>query len=131
MLIEPFFGILLARLPCSFLDIPCLLPFELAKGKWTAWPDDDFQGYQAAEQKLSEVKARHADAARIDAALLGRLADTSPGAAGSQAWPKSAKGLLSALRRVAPALRAGGITVEHGRTEYARTVTVCKARLEV
>lgn len=63
--------------------------------------------------------------------LLGRLADVNPGAAGSQAWPRSAKGLMGALRRVAPALRAAGITVEHGRTEYARTVTVCKARLEV
>lgn len=62
--------------------------------------------------------------------LLGRLTDTSPGAAGSQAWPKSAKGLMGALRRVAPALRAAGITVEHSRTEYARTVTVCKSRLE-
>ncbi len=59
--------------------------------------------------------------------LLGRLADASPGAANSQAWPRSAKGLLGALRRVAPALRAAGLTVDHGRTELARTVTVCKS----
>ncbi len=62
--------------------------------------------------------------------LLGRLADTNPGAAGSQAWPRSPKGLLGALRRVAPALRAAGITAEYSRTGSARTVTVCKARLE-
>ncbi|MGB5096460.1 MAG: toprim domain-containing protein, partial [Porticoccaceae bacterium] len=62
--------------------------------------------------------------------LLDRLADTSPGAAGSQFWPRSAKGLLGALRRVAPALRAAGITVDHSRTEHARTVTVCKGRFE-
>ena len=60
--------------------------------------------------------------------LLGRLADVNPGAAGSQAWPRSAKGLMGGLRRVAPALRAAGITVEHNRTEYARTVTVCKLK---
>lgn len=59
--------------------------------------------------------------------LLGRLADSSPGAAGSQAWPRSAKGLLGALRRVAPALRSAGLTVEHARTELSRTVTVCKS----
>lgn len=59
--------------------------------------------------------------------LLGRLADSNPGAASSQAWPRSAKGLMGALRRVAPALRSAGLTVEHGRTELARTVTVCKS----
>lgn len=58
--------------------------------------------------------------------LLGRLADTSPGAASSQSWPRSAKGLMGALRRVAPALRSAGLAVEHSRTESARTVTVCK-----
>lgn len=63
--------------------------------------------------------------------LLGRLADASPGAAGGQSWPRSPKGLLGALRRVAPALRAAGITVADGRTRHARTVTVCKARLDV
>lgn len=62
--------------------------------------------------------------------LLGRLADANPGAAAGQAWPRSAKGLLGALRRVAPALRAAGITAEYSRTEHARTVTVCKARFK-
>lgn len=62
--------------------------------------------------------------------LLGRLTDTSPGAAGNQAWPKSAKGLLGALRRVAPALRAAGITVDHQRTNTRNVVEVCKARLQ-
>lgn len=60
--------------------------------------------------------------------LLGRLADIAPNAAAGQAWPRTAKGLLEVLRRVAPALRAAGITAEHHRSRLTRTVTVCKGR---
>lgn len=63
--------------------------------------------------------------------LLGRLASTSPGAASSQSWPKSAKGLIGALRRVAPALRAAGITVTPRRTETGNVVDVCRAAKDV
>lgn len=63
--------------------------------------------------------------------LLDRLADTSPGATASQAWPRSAKGLLGALRRVAPALRAAGITVVQRKTESRNVVDVCKGRKDV
>lgn len=63
--------------------------------------------------------------------LLGRLADTSPGAAGSQSWPRSPKGLLGALRRVAPALRSAGITVTQRKTEARNLVEVCKAGKDV
>lgn len=62
--------------------------------------------------------------------LLGRLADTNPGAAGGQAWPRSPKGLLGALRRVAPALRAAGITVAQRRTNARNIVEVCRGGKE-
>lgn len=60
--------------------------------------------------------------------LLGRLADANPGAAAGQAWPKSAKGLMGALRRLAPALRSAGIAVSTRKTETRNVVEVCKAR---
>lgn len=63
--------------------------------------------------------------------LLGSLADTSPGAAGSQSWPRSAKGLMGALRRTAPALRAAGITVTIRKTETRNLVEVCRAGKDV
>lgn len=56
------------------------------------------------------------------AELLGLLAPDAPG----PAWPRSAKGLLGALRRLAPALRAAGVGVHDGRTEFARLLTVTK-----
>lgn len=59
--------------------------------------------------------------------LLNRLADVNPVAAAGQAWPRSAKGLLGALRRVAPALRAAGITAVTRKTEARNIVEVCKA----
>lgn len=58
------------------------------------------------------------------AELLNRLA--SVGDSASQAWPRSAKGLLGTLRRLAPALRAQGIRWTHQRTERARLVEVCR-----
>jgi hypothetical protein len=63
--------------------------------------------------------------------LLDQLSVHSPNAALGRAWPRSPKGLMGALRRVAPALRGAGLTVEHTRTEYARQVVVCKAREQV
>lgn len=59
-------------------------------------------------------------------ALLALLADGTQ----SQAWPKSAKGLLSALRRLAPALRAHGVEWEHQRTNRGNSVALCKVRLD-
>lgn len=65
------------------------------------------------------------------AELLGVLADASPGAAGSQAWPRSAKGLMGALRRVAPALRSAGITVTARKTEARNVIDVCRVGKDV
>jgi len=62
--------------------------------------------------------------------LLGRLADANPGAAASQAWPRSTKGLWNALRRLAPALRGAGLTVDQDKTRLSRSVTVCKVGFE-
>jgi hypothetical protein len=54
--------------------------------------------------------------------LLSLLADgtTSP------AWPKSAKGLVGTLRRLAPALRSAGIEVTHRREAARNVIDVCR-----
>jgi hypothetical protein len=59
-------------------------------------------------------------------ALLGELATLDPGAAQSPAWPRSAKGLLGTLRRLAPALRAQGVEVTKRETNRGNLVDVCK-----
>lgn len=54
-------------------------------------------------------------------ALLGELATLDPGAAHSPGWPRSAKGLLGALGRLGPALRAGRIdcgSADHAEPLY-------------
>jgi len=58
--------------------------------------------------------------------LLGRLADANQTAANSPAWPRSAKGLLGTLRRLAPALRSRGITATPRKTEIRNVIDVCK-----
>lgn len=63
--------------------------------------------------------------------LLARLAEADPAGAGGQSWPRSGKGLLGALRRMAPALRSVGLAAERDRTSRARTVTVCKVGKQV
>lgn len=55
-------------------------------------------------------------------ALLALLADGSQG----QAWPRSAKGLIGALRRLAPALRAAGIHAAHLKRERGNVIELCK-----
>lgn len=61
------------------------------------------------------------------AELLRELADTDPGAAQPPAWPRSTKGLLGILRRLAPALRARGIELMHRKTERRNLLEVCKS----
>lgn len=58
--------------------------------------------------------------------LLLDLAARDPGAAMSPSWPRSPKGLLGALRRLAPALRGQGIEVVHRKTEHRNVIEVCK-----
>lgn len=54
--------------------------------------------------------------------LLSLLSDGST----NPAWPRSAKGLIGALRRLAPALRSVGIDVAHRREESRNVIDVCK-----
>lgn len=58
--------------------------------------------------------------------LLRVLAEVAGDGARGRAWPQSAKGLTNALRRLAPPLRAIGITWESARTAESRTIRVCK-----
>ncbi len=44
----------------------------------------------------------------------------------ARSWPRSPKGLLNALRRLAPSLRHVGITWHHDRSATQRTITLCK-----
>lgn len=61
------------------------------------------------------------------AALLSLLSD----GATSPAWPRSAKGLIGALRRLAPALRSVGIEAVHRRETTGNVLDVCKAGKDV
>jgi hypothetical protein len=58
--------------------------------------------------------------------LLQRLADLGGDGIHAKAWPRSPKGLLNILRRLAPALRHVGITWTQDRTAAARMLTLCK-----
>ncbi len=44
----------------------------------------------------------------------------------ARSWPRSPKGLLNALRRLAPSRRHVGITWHHDRSATQRTITMCK-----
>lgn len=59
--------------------------------------------------------------------LLSLLSDGSA----SPAWPKSAKGLVGTLRRLAPALRSVGIEVSHRREISRNIIAVCKVGKDV
>lgn len=62
--------------------------------------------------------------------LLHRLADLS-GDTTAKSWPRSQKGLINALRRLAPSLRHVGINWEQDRSSAARTITLCKVAGQV
>ena len=56
-------------------------------------------------------------------------AEVGEGATRSRSWPKSARGLSSALRRLAPDLRAEGIGVEWSREGHERRRTISIERI--
>lgn len=59
-------------------------------------------------------------------ALLRELSElVGEQTARSRSWPRSAKALHGHLKRLAPALRLAGISVERDRSSTARTVTLC------
>lgn len=71
---------------------------------------------------LVEFMGRHDIWTGTSSTLLTLLSDGT----GGSAWPKSPRGLAGSLRRLAPALRAVGIGIEHERSGGVRTVSVYK-----
>jgi hypothetical protein len=45
----------------------------------------------------------------------------------SKNWPQTPNAMASVIRRLAPALRVAGVSVEHERTETARLIRLCNA----
>lgn len=62
--------------------------------------------------------------------LLQRLLDVG-GDTTAKSWPRSQKGLINALRRLAPSLRHLGITWEQDRSSSARLIRLCKVAKQV
>lgn len=62
--------------------------------------------------------------------LLYLLLNQAGENAANQSWPKSARGLIGALRRLAPSLRGASINYSHTHTRDGGRLTLCKARLQ-
>ena len=71
--------------------------------------------WQGTSSQLLNELARHAD----DGTVRG------------QSWPKSARGLSGAIKRLAPALRTEGIVLAQGRTHDGRIISLTNPSVTV
>lgn len=84
----------------------------------------------AVGEALCSLMAHRSEWTGTTSDLLNRLREISDDDS-TQSWPRSARGLINALRRLAPSLRHVGITWEQNRTATARTITLCKQAVQV
>lgn len=127
----------LGRLP-RMADFACWAAAGIPALGFT--PDEFMNAYR---QNQAEAIATGLESSPVGQAIIDLMAprDTWRGSGGdllralsagagdgvdSKYWPRSPKGLVNALRRLAPSLRHVGIDWRHERTADTRTLVLCK-----
>jgi hypothetical protein len=104
---------------CRTLGMPSGTFDELLSRNQGQATETILEASPVAEAIMRRIKERGTISMPVSA-LLPELSILAGEAAHSRNWPSTAVALASAVRRIAPALRAAGFTVENGRNHSGR-----------